>query len=125
MLECRVLKLMLQPIVENALMHGLGAAASGGFVLIRVYGEEGDLKIEVMDNGRGMTREQIDALLGKKGEIPSRFSGMGVRNVHERIARMYGEPYGVKLYSEEGLYTKVEIRFPRIWSSETRAEEVG
>ncbi|CAM4445134.1 MAG: sensor histidine kinase [Paenibacillus macerans] len=125
LLECRVLKLMLQPIVENALMHGLGAAASGGFVLIRVYGEEGDLKIEVMDNGRGMTREQIDALLGKKGEIPSRFSGMGVRNVHERIARMYGEPYGVKLYSEEGLYTKVEIRFPRIWSSETRAEEVG
>ncbi|GJM75855.1 hypothetical protein HMSSN036_80710 [Paenibacillus macerans] len=50
---------------------------------------------------------------------------MGVRNVHERIVMMYGEPYGVKLYSEEGLYTKVEIRFPRIWSSETRAEEVG
>ncbi|MCM3699515.1 sensor histidine kinase [Paenibacillus macerans] len=125
LLECRVPKLMLQPIVENALIHGLGAAASGGFVLIRVYGEEDELKIEVMDNGKGMSQEQIAALLGKKGEIPSRFNGMGVRNVHERVVRMYGEPYGVKVYSEEGLYTKVEIRFPRLGNTETQAKEVG
>ncbi|MGG6311496.1 sensor histidine kinase [Paenibacillus macerans] len=113
LLEWRVPKLTLQPIVENALMHGFGPSAHGGFVLIRVFGEGGDLKIEVMDNGRGMSKENMDALMADNGGNPSRFSGIGVRNVHERIRRMFGEPYGIKLYSEEGLYTNVEIRFPR------------
>lgn len=112
LLACRVLKLMLQPLVENAIVHGVGQ--SGGLVLLRVYAEQGDLKIEVTDNGKGMTKERMDMLLGQPqaSEQPSRFSGMGVRNVHERINRMYGEPYGVKLYSEPGLYTKAEVRFP-------------
>ncbi|MNP64771.1 hypothetical protein D3C76_1602960 [compost metagenome] len=52
-------------------------------------------------------------MMREDAEAPSRFSGMGVRNVHERISRIFGEPYGIRLYSEEGLYTKVEIRFPR------------
>ncbi|MDN4069384.1 sensor histidine kinase [Paenibacillus vini] len=116
LLECRVLKLMLQPIVENAIQHGIGLAAKGGFILIRVYGERRDLMIEIVDNGPGISKEKIDSILGdtSKNESPSRFSGMGVRNVHERIRIMYGEPYGIQLFSEEGLYTKVVIRFPQI-----------
>lgn len=113
LLECRVLKLTLQPIVENALMHGFDPSVQGGFVLIRVFEEDGDLKIEVMDNGKGISKEKLEALMREDAEAPSRFSGMGVRNVHERISRIFGEPYGIRLYSEEGLYTKVEIRFPR------------
>ncbi|WP_059045771.1 sensor histidine kinase [Paenibacillus rubinfantis] len=113
LLDCRVLKLTLQPIVENALLHGFAPSVHGGFVLIRVFEEYGDLKIEVMDNGKGMSKEKLEALIGDPAGAPSRFSGMGVRNVHERIHRMFGEPYGIKLYSEEGLYTKVELRFPR------------
>lgn len=113
LLDCRVLKLTLQPIVENALLHGFAPSVHGGFVLIRVFEEYGDLKIEVMDNGKGMSKEKLEALMGDPAGAPSRFSGMGVRNVHERIHRMFGEPYGIKLYSEEGLYTKVELRFPR------------
>lgn len=113
LLDCRVLKLTLQPIVENALLHGFTPSVHGGFVLIRVFEEDGDLKIEVMDNGKGMSKEKLEALMGDPAGAPSRFSGMGVRNVHERIHRMFGEPYGIKLYSEEGLYTKVELRFPR------------
>ncbi|MGO4545143.1 sensor histidine kinase [Paenibacillus sp. 2TAB23] len=114
LLECRVPKLMLQPIVENAIMHGIGSLEEGGAVIIRVCGEKHNLRIEVTDNGKGMTQEKMDVLLGEKskGEAPSRFSGMGVRNVHERIVRMSGEPYGVKLYSELGLYTKVVITLP-------------
>lgn len=91
-----------------------------GIVLIRVYEEHRDLRIEVTDNGRGMTQEQMDALLGEPGkeDAPSRFSSMGVRNAHERIVRMFGEPYGLSLHSEPGLYTKVEIRFPKIQPAE-------
>ncbi|MFH5183366.1 sensor histidine kinase [Paenibacillus sp. TAB 01] len=113
LLQYNVLKLMLQPIVENAIIHGIASAAQEGLVLIRIYEENAELRIEVTDNGKGMSSEQIDALLEvKKGETYTRFSGMGVRNVHERIVRMYGEPYGVFLYSEPESYTKVEIRFP-------------
>ncbi|MBU5671381.1 cache domain-containing sensor histidine kinase [Paenibacillus brevis] len=127
LLQCKVLKLMLQPIVENAVQHGISSLQKEGFILIRVYEDSGDLLIEIMDNGPGMSQEKLDSLLGEanKEESPSRFSGMGVRNVHERIRLMYGEPYGVKLFSEEGLYTKVEIRFPKLGAAPKLPEEVN
>lgn len=118
LLECRVPKLTLQPIVENALMHGFGPSGHGGFVLIRVFGEDGDLKIEVIDNGKGMSKDSMEQLEVSSEGTYSRFSGMGVRNVHERIHRLFGKPYGIKLYSEEGLYTKVELSFPGMGSGE-------
>lgn len=127
LLDCRVLKLMLQPIVENAIQHGIGASAKEGLILIRVYEEAGDLRIEILDNGPGMSQDTVNSLLDKSGKIesPSRFSGMGVRNVHERIHRMYGDPYGIRLFSEQGLYTKVEIRFPLMPPVNKSSKEVG
>ncbi|MFD1907868.1 sensor histidine kinase [Paenibacillus rhizoplanae] len=82
--------------------------------------------IEIMDNGPGMSQETMQQLLEsvKEGSA-SRFSGIGVRNVHERISRMYGEPYGIRLFSEEALYTKVVIRFPEIRRDEPSAKEAG
>lgn len=126
LLECRVLKLMLQPLVENAIIHGIGPLEREGLVLIRVSEEGSDLKIEVIDNGRGMTEGQKAHLLGEAAGgsgNASRFSGMGVRNVHERIVHMYGETYGVKLYSEPGLYTKVEIRLPQLVERREKSEQ--
>lgn len=127
LLDCRVLKLMLQPIVENAIQHGIGASAKEGLILIRVYEEAGDLRIEILDNGPGMTQDTLNSLLDESGKIesPSRFSGMGVRNVHERIHRMYGDPYGIRLFSEQGLYTKVEIRFPLMPPVNKSSKEVS
>lgn len=125
LLECRVLKLMLQPLVENAIIHGIGAMEQEGLVLIRVCDEGSDLRIEVIDNGKGITEAQRAHLLGgtgTKGET-SRFSGMGVRNVHERIVHMYGDSYGVKLYSEPGLYTKAEIRLPKKMESSDKSRQ--
>ncbi|ULL15155.1 sensor histidine kinase [Paenibacillus sp. H1-7] len=119
LLQCRVLKLMLQPIVENAIIHGITSAEHGGLVVIRIYKEGQELIIEVTDNGKGMSKEQIEALFeAKSDQAGSRFSGMGVRNVHERIVRLYGESYGVFLYSEPGQYTRVQIRFPFLDQSE-------
>ncbi|MEK3726143.1 cache domain-containing sensor histidine kinase [Paenibacillus sp. FSL H8-0034] len=120
LLQYRVLKLMLQPIVENAIIHGIASAEHGGLVWIRVYEEQKELRLEVRDNGKGMTNEQIEALFDmNKGETYTRFSGMGVRNVHERIVRLYGEPYGVFVNSEPEKYTKVEIRFPLLPGTES------
>lgn len=125
LLECRVLKLMLQPLVENAIIHGIGPLEQEGLVLIRVCEAGSDLKIEVIDNGKGMTAGQQEQLLGETGKNgnTSRFSGMGVRNVHERIVHMYGDGYGVKLYSEPGLYTKAEIRLPNILENKDKSRQ--
>jgi two-component system sensor histidine kinase YesM len=113
LLRCSVLKLMLQPIVENAIIHGIASSEHEGLVLIRIYEENKELRIEVRDNGRGMSKEQIEALFEvDKSQTSTRFSGMGVRNVHERIVRLFGEPYGVFLNSEPGTYTSVQIKFP-------------
>ncbi|MGG1551881.1 cache domain-containing sensor histidine kinase [Paenibacillus ferrarius] len=112
LLQLRVLKLMLQPLVENAIIHGISSSAHEGLVQIRIYADANELRIEVRDNGKGMTKEQIDALFEKHKN--TRFSGMGVRNVHERIVRLFGEPYGVFLESEPEAYTTVQIRFPRL-----------
>lgn len=119
LLQCRVLKLMLQPVVENAIVHGIASAEHEGLVSLRIYEENKELRMEVRDNGQGMTKEQMEALFEvRKGQNDTRFSGMGIRNVHERIVRLYGEPYGVYLDSELGAYTRVLIRFPMLWETE-------
>lgn len=115
LLQCRVLKLMLQPVVENAIVHGIASSEEEGLVSLRIYEENKELRIEVRDNGQGMTKEQMEALFEvRKGQNDTRFSGMGIRNVHERIVRLCGEPYGVTLDSELGAYTQVLIRFPML-----------
>lgn len=113
LLRCKVLKLMLQPIVENAIIHGIASSEHEGRVFIRIYEEHHELRIEVRDNGKGMSKEQIEALFETTTvQSGTRFSGMGVRNVHERIVRLYGEAYGLFLTSEPEAYTNVQIRFP-------------
>lgn len=124
LLQFSVLKLMLQPLVENAIIHGLSSSEHEGQVLIRIYEENKELRIEVRDNGKGMSKEQIDALFEvNKVQTNTRFSGMGVRNVHERIVRLFGEPYGVFLYSEPGTYTTVQIRFPLVPGTGRKEQE--
>lgn len=124
LLQFSVLKLMLQPLVENAIIHGLSSSKHESLVLIRICEENKELRIEVRDNGKGMSKEQIDDLFEvNKVQMNTRFSGMGVRNVHERIVRLFGEPYGVFLYSEPDTYTTVQIRFPLLPGTDRIQEE--
>ncbi|MFS0726582.1 cache domain-containing sensor histidine kinase [Paenibacillus sp. 1P07SE] len=127
LLDCSMMKLTLQPIVENAVLHGIGSSIAGSCVTIRVYEDAGDLMLEVSDNGKGMSQEQMDQLLGghSKAGDSSRFSSMGVRNVHERITHEFKGPYGIKVYSELGMYTNVEIRLPKLGGAVPGKEGVG
>lgn len=123
LLHCRVLKLMLQPVVENAIVHGIASTEEEGMVSLRIYEENKELRIVVRDNGQGMTKEQMEALFEvRKGQNDTRFSGMGIRNVHERIVRLYGKPYGVFLESELGAYTQVLIRFPMLSGTDLKKQ---
>lgn len=109
--DWRVVKLSLQPIVENAIQHGLRTSKKGT-VLIAAAVEENDLHITVHDDGSGMNAEtlaRIEQVLNTPS-IPGR--SIGLKNVHERIRSQYGEAYGLSVTSREDIGTSVLLRFP-------------
>ncbi|HEY0827411.1 MAG TPA: sensor histidine kinase, partial [Bacilli bacterium] len=86
LLECPTVKLILQPLVENSIMHGLELTEKIGIIVVRVYQMNGDICLEVEDNGKGMDPMDLQGLLLAKPQKPGfRFSGIGLMNVEERI----------------------------------------
>ncbi len=109
------LKLMLQPLVENAIYHGMEFMDGDGEILIKACLEEGKLAFTVADNGLGMTKEQAEGLLtGKTHASSRRGSGIGVKNVNERIHLYFGEEYGLSIRSEPDEGTTVKIVLPAV-----------
>lgn len=107
------LKLTLQPLVENAIYHGMEFMDGDGEVLVRAYLEDGGLCFSVEDNGLGMTKEQAEQLLTEKPHVSSKHgSGIGVKNVNERIRLYFGEEYGLSIWSEPDEGTVIKIRMP-------------
>ena len=108
-------KLVLQPFVENSLIHGIGKKKGTGSIMIKGYCQEDKIVFKIMDDGVGMSQDVIDDVLsGKRG-------GLGIRNVASRLAISYGEPYGVTISSEINLFTIVEIAIPIIFMEESEA----
>ncbi|MDQ0059191.1 cache domain-containing sensor histidine kinase [Paenibacillus harenae] len=123
LLQYRILKLTLQPLVENALFHGL-TPKHGGLIVVKGGLEKGILRLYVRDNGIGIAREKISRLLleDHDGQQRSmyRFTGIGVRNVHERIRIHHGEMYGLRIGSTEGKGTIVRVDMPVLTESDER-----
>jgi len=110
----RIVKLTLQPLVENAIYHGLKNVRRVGSIWILGKVESQDrIVLTVVDNGIGMSREQIEEVLsnGKRGDIGP---GYGLRNVDQRIKLSFGDSYGLKIESRPGYYTKVHVLIPCI-----------
>ena len=106
-------KLLLQPLVENALIHGISGKGNLGKIDIRLYAENDVLFLTVTDNGKGIAPEDIETILNSPPEnTGSRFSGIGLYNVKERIIRSFGEEYGLTLESIPNIYTTAEITLP-------------
>ena len=136
------LKLMLQPLVENAIYHGMEFMDGDGEILIRAWKEKDELIFLIEDNGLGMLKEQVERLFSDTSHVPSRRgSGRGVRNVTERIKLYFGDMYGLTIDSEPDEGTRIYIRLPAVSYDElaqkegfnkagekegkTRAEEIG
>ena len=111
-LEYQLPKLIIQPFIENAFFHGFNKKTDG-FIRIMIGQEEDMLVCEIVDNGDGMEVNTEKRLPNYKSKRQL-FSGIGVKNVHERIKLLYGEAYGVEISSEIGEGTKVKIRLPII-----------
>ncbi|MCI9162259.1 MAG: sensor histidine kinase [Lachnospiraceae bacterium] len=109
------LKLMLQPLVENAIYHGMEFMDGEGQIRIKVRLEGRKLLFTVEDNGLGMTPEQVEGLLtGKTHASSRRGSGIGVKNVNERIRLYFGEEYGLSIWSEPDEGTIIKICLPAV-----------
>lgn len=115
-LKQEIPKMSLQPIVENAIYHGIEQMAEDTNIYIKGFVSEGDCIIEITDAGKGMTEEEVEKLRLKiAGELDSNGgsgNGIGLKNVQDRIHIAFGEQYGIEIRSRLGCFTKVIVRIP-------------
>ncbi|GGI46511.1 histidine kinase [Paenibacillus marchantiophytorum] len=114
-----MINLIFQPILENALEHGIDKLRKGserGRIVLRGYMVGNDLVFSIEDNGPGMTRELADQILMMNT------TGYGLKNVHDRIQIRFGQGYGLRIHSELGKGTKVYLNFPAYLAIETPEE---
>lgn len=117
--NCFVPKLMLQPLVENALYHGIKLCPRRCMLMISALEKDGEILGEVLDNGVGMDAQTLEALrnaLARTGTI--RANSYGVVNVHDRIQILAGKAYGLRFTSEKDIGTAVQIHLPKILKGE-------
>ena len=112
-------KITLQPILENAINHGLELMVDEGHITVEVRRDGEDILFRVTDNGVGMSREQVEAILSRS---PGEQAGIGIRNVDERLKIYFGSRYGLRIESEPDVGTCVEIRMPQIREGEYEAK---
>ena len=120
----KVLKLILQPLVENSFYHGLNYCTAGDNITIQAKRDSTILYITVSDNGQGMTQEVLDELRAKLSEEASftelghrNKQGIGLKNIHSRIELYYGRGYGLSITSTPGEGTSITIKIPVLQGS--------
>lgn len=116
-MDCPIIKLTIQPIVENAVKYAVEAKGGHAAIIVNAYDERSDLIIEIADNGPGIPEERLgeleDQFRGSSpGENTFRGESIGLANVHARIRLKYGDRYGISIHSFTGRGSVVSIRIP-------------
>lgn len=114
------IKLIIQPLLENAIYHAMELMDGDGVIQIRGSMQDGGIFIEVCDNGLGMTEEKVARLLSGEATPGKKGSGIGLKNVHQRIQLYYGEAYGLEIESTLDVGTTVRVRLPAITQAEAK-----
>lgn len=115
-MRCRIFKHMLQPIVENSILHGLNGREAGGIIRIEGYRSGEELVVRVSDNGNGMNEDKIRQILD--GQAGSALGGYGIKNLLKRIHMHFGDSYGLSIASSPAAGTQVTLRIPAALSGE-------
>lgn len=113
--KCKIIKICFQPLIENAIYHGIKPKRKNGIIRINGTIQEGDIIIEVIDDGIGMTQQKVEYLnqnLSRKYETKS--GHIGIRNVDQRIKLIFGNKYGIAVSSMEGEGTNIKLTMPQI-----------
>ena len=111
-MEDLVPRLILQPIIENCIVHGFSEMEDIGEIQLRAYQEEDRLCIVIEDNGKGMTEAQISEILKPKEDKEDNYS-IGISNVYSRLKLNFGDACEMRIVSEPGKYTRTTIEIPR------------
>ena len=116
--DCLLPSLLIQPLLENAIIHGVGQKGSrDGVIAVSARTKKGKLVIEVEDNGAGMTMEKAERLLSEAHDLKKGVH-IGIKNIDERIKLYYGQAYGIRIESSPGEGTKAMINVPVIHKGE-------
>ena len=112
--HAKIPKLLIQPLIENSIVHGLEQKAGDGKIIIKGIREQEDVIIDIIDNGIGFSKLSLENLDLDfiSPEDTRKNGGLGMKNVHQRIKMYYGESYGLSVTSEYGIRTCVRIRIP-------------
>lgn len=117
LLDMKIIRFILQPAVENAIIHAYKDTDRQGCILIKADGEGDNLALYVMDDGAGISAEVLAGIMveeGEDGRDEKKITGIGLKIVNERIKMSYGPQYGVEIQSEEGRGTVVKYTLPMI-----------
>lgn len=111
--KCKIVKLTLQPLIENAIYHGIKQKKGSGTVSIKGWSENGDVFFTIEDDGQGIAKDKLQKIKEKLGGQCSDGSiGIGIYNVHERLEIYYGKGYGLEVSSTEGKGTQIKLKIP-------------
>ena len=117
--QLKILKLILQPLIENALYHGLDYCSYGNQISIVAHRKQNILYITISDNGKGISKEELSVLARKLQETATftelghrNKESIGLKNIHTRIELYYGIGYGLQIHSEENIGTQITILIP-------------
>lgn len=114
-LSYKITPLLIQPLVENAIIHGLEMKEEPGMLRIRIQEDGDDILVEVNDNGVGISLEKLNELNNrmKDQDYQSNGNSIGLHNVHQRISLLYGDKYGIRMDSVEGSGTTMSMNLPK------------
>ena len=110
LLKCRILRMSLQPLIENSVFYGY--KEKGGDIYVRCTENDGNLRIVIRDDGIGMTKEKLAELMTelKSGEMTS--SSVGIKNIYKRLEAVYGDKASLEIQSEPGKFTQIILNIP-------------
>lgn len=116
LMECMVPNLVVQPLVENAIVHGIEAKVGSGELKLTGWLDGKDIYIEIYDNGGGIDPDKLSSIFQEKGPDEPQES-IGMINVHRRLKLYFGEPYGLTVESKPGAYTRIRLHIPKVEGS--------
>lgn len=114
LLECEIIKMIIQPLIENAIYHGLSECSSNGKIIIQGQKIDNKLLLTISDNGIGIQAEDLKDLNDYINDKNNKFKGIALRNINRRLKLNYGEQYGLEIFSILGHGTSMVLTLPYI-----------
>ena len=111
-MDCKIIKMIIQPVIENSINHGLSKCTEAGKIIIEGRHIENKLILDISDNGIGMTKETLQDLTDYINDKNEKFTGIALKNINKRLKLNYGEEYGLQIFSTINKGTNVLLTLP-------------